>query len=45
MKQKSFRILLAEGESGEAAAALHELFPGEQNGLQFWCTGQHQPCP
>ncbi len=35
MKQKSFRILLAEGESGEAAAALHELFPGEQNGLEL----------
>lgn len=35
MKQKSFRILLAEGESGEAAAALRELFPGEQNGLQL----------
>jgi diguanylate cyclase (GGDEF)-like protein len=33
MKQKSFRILLAEGESGEAAAALRQLFPGEQNGL------------
>ncbi len=33
MKQKRFRILLAEGESGEAVAALHELFPGEQNGL------------
>jgi diguanylate cyclase (GGDEF)-like protein len=35
MKQKRFRILLAEGESGEAAAALHELFPGEQNGLEL----------
>lgn len=35
MKQKSFRILLAEGESGEAAAALRELFPVEQNGLQL----------
>ncbi len=33
MKQKSLRILLAEGESGETAAALRQLFPGEQNGL------------
>jgi diguanylate cyclase (GGDEF)-like protein len=35
MKQKSFRVLLAEGESGEAAAALQGLFPGEQNGLEL----------
>jgi len=35
IKQKSFRILLAEGEIGEAAAALQELFPGPQNGLEL----------
>jgi diguanylate cyclase (GGDEF)-like protein len=35
MKQKRLRILLAEGEPGEAATALQELFPGEQNGLEL----------
>jgi diguanylate cyclase (GGDEF)-like protein len=35
MKPKSIRILLAEGESGEAMTALRQLFPGEQDGLQL----------
>ena len=35
MRQKRLRVLLAEGESGETAGALRELFPVEQDGLEL----------
>lgn len=35
MKQKKLRILLAEGDSSGTAAALRDLFPGEQSGLEL----------
>lgn len=35
MTEKKVRVLLAEGESGEAAAALRALFPEETGGLEL----------
>ena len=35
MRQKRLRVLLAEGEPGETAGALRELFPVEQDGLEL----------
>lgn len=35
MTQKKLRVLLAEGGSGEAADALHALFPQSGNGLEL----------
>jgi len=35
MSEKKLRILLAEGDSGEAAGALHALFPAEQERLEL----------
>ena len=35
MSEKKLRILLAEGNSGEAASALHALYPEGQDGLEL----------
>src|SRR5216683_1635656 len=35
MTQRRLRLLLAEGSSGEAAAALHELYAGSDPGLDL----------
>src|SRR5216684_3864598 len=35
MNEKKLRILLAEGDSGETAAALRELYPEGQDGLEL----------
>ncbi len=35
MNEKKLRILLAEGDSGETAAALRQLYPEGQDGLEL----------